>query len=160
MQPSQGVGMSGAESPWPFSHWQFGFDNTHALGEGRLSPLSYDSLFEVPRASQSFPELPQSSPELPRASPELPRAPQSSPELHRAPPESRTGGMTQRVLFSKQCIQFIFQMRFSIDPMVPLVSWSQECVRLYFRSTIECCFLTCLKSAPSFSGMKERVQIS
>ena len=40
--------MSSVESPRPFSHWQFGFDNPHALGEGRLSPLSYDLLVAIP----------------------------------------------------------------------------------------------------------------
>ena len=39
--------MSGVESPWPFSYLQFGLDNPHALGEGRLSPLSYDSLVAI-----------------------------------------------------------------------------------------------------------------
>ena len=42
--PSQGVGMSTVGSPRPFAHRHFGFDNPHALGAGRLSPLSHDSL--------------------------------------------------------------------------------------------------------------------
>ena len=44
VQPSQGVGMSSVGSPRPFAHRHFGFDNPHALGAGRLSPLSHDSL--------------------------------------------------------------------------------------------------------------------
>ena len=36
--------MSSVGSPRPFAHRQFGFVNPHALGAGRLSPLSHDSL--------------------------------------------------------------------------------------------------------------------
>ena len=36
--------MSTAGSPMPFSHQHFGLDNPHAVGAGRLSPLSHDSL--------------------------------------------------------------------------------------------------------------------
>ena len=36
--------MSTVGSPRPFAHRHFGFDNPHALGAGRLSPLSHDSL--------------------------------------------------------------------------------------------------------------------
>ena len=44
VQPSQGAGMSTVGSPRPFAHRHFGFYNPHALGAGRLSPLSHDSL--------------------------------------------------------------------------------------------------------------------
>ena len=54
--------MSSVASPKPFSHRHFGFDNPHALGAGRLSPLSHDSLVAIlcslinfsSRASSSF----------------------------------------------------------------------------------------------------------
>ena len=36
--------MSTVGSPRPFAHRQFGFYNPHAVGGGRLAPLSYDSL--------------------------------------------------------------------------------------------------------------------
>ena len=44
VQPSRGVGMSTVRSPRPLSHWHFGFYNPHAVGAGRLAPLSHDSL--------------------------------------------------------------------------------------------------------------------
>ena len=39
--------MSTVGSPRPFAHRHFGFDNPHALGAGRLSPLSHDSLVAI-----------------------------------------------------------------------------------------------------------------
>ena len=36
--------MSTVRSPRPLSHWHFGFYNLHAVGAGRLAPLSHDSL--------------------------------------------------------------------------------------------------------------------
>ena len=36
--------MSVVRSPRPLSHWHFGFYNPHAVGAGRLAPLSHDSL--------------------------------------------------------------------------------------------------------------------
>ena len=39
--------MSTVGSPRPFAHRHFGFDNPHALGAGRLSPLLYDSLVAI-----------------------------------------------------------------------------------------------------------------
>ena len=36
--------MSTVRSPRPLSHWHFGFYNPHAIGAGRLAPLSHDSL--------------------------------------------------------------------------------------------------------------------
>ena len=44
--------MSSVASPRPFSHRHFGFDNPHALGAGRLSPLSHDSLVARHMASR------------------------------------------------------------------------------------------------------------
>ena len=39
--------MSTVGSPRPFAHRHFGFDNPHALGAGRLSPLSHDLLVAI-----------------------------------------------------------------------------------------------------------------
>ena len=46
--------MSTVRSPRPLSHWHFGFYNPHAVGAGRLAPLSHDSLVATSRSLINF----------------------------------------------------------------------------------------------------------
>ena len=54
LQPPQSFGMSTVGSLGLLSRWQVGFYNPHAVGAGRLAPLSHDSLVATSCSLMNF----------------------------------------------------------------------------------------------------------